>query len=113
MGWKNGLGKVRQMGEQEKMGWKNGLQHMSKKNNNGGGDLMRKLKRDEIEQIKKQNVHLEETIETLRKDIVKEAIASDKKQDLSHATKTLVEKEKTYKEIRGIQEKLEDELSRL
>ena len=54
---------------------------------------------DEIQEVKKQKMNLEETIKTLRQGLVNEAIASDG--DRSHISKTtsfaktLVEKEKT------------------
>ena len=84
-------------------------------------NLKRKSKDDEIQQVKRQKINLEETIETLKQNLVSEAIASDgaTKKDRDHATKaasfakTLVEKEKTYKELCGIQEKLEVEYAAL
>ena len=66
-------------------------------------DLKRKHMRDEIENVKRQKMALEKSVETLRKNLVSEAIASDGNQD--HAVKaasfgkTLVEKEGMLKDL--------------
>ena len=66
-------------------------------------DLKRKLMTDEIENVKRQKMALEKSVETLRKNLVSEAIASDGNQD--HAfkaasfAKTLVEKESMLKDL--------------
>ena len=52
-------------------------------------NLKRKSKDEEIQQVKRQKINLEETIETLKQNLVSEAIASDgaTKKNRDHATK--------------------------
>lgn len=72
---------------------------------------------DEIQEVKKLKINLEETIKTLRPSLMNEAVVSDT--DHSNAVKatlfakTLIEKEKTLKDLIMVQGKLEDEYKAL
>ena len=75
-------------------------------------------KREELEVVKQKKRNLEGSIKTLRDSLVAEAIASDGTSNNDHQehitkaasfAKTLVEKEKTLKDLAGIVGKLEDE----
>ena len=74
--------------------------------------LKRKHMKDEIETVKRQKVALEQSVKTLRENLICEAIAGDGSQ--THAVKaasfakTLVEKESTLKDLNIALEKLED-----
>ena len=74
--------------------------------------LKRKHMKDEIETVKRQKVALEQSVKTLRENLICEAIAGDGSQ--THAVKaasfakTLVEKESTLKDLKIALEKLED-----
>ena len=80
-------------------------------------NLKRKMKNEEIQQIKKTKLDLEDTITSLKNSLVTEALASEGATGKDHATraasfaKSLVEKEKTKKELDEIQEKLEKEFA--
>ena len=82
-------------------------------------NLKRKLKMDEIDNVKKQKLILEKAISALREGIITETLAADKSQDLSNTAKaasfcrTLKEKEKTLSEIDTIRTKLEEEYKHL
>ena len=71
----------------------------------------------EIENVKKQKMAVEKSVETLYENLVSEAIASDGNRD--HAmkaasfAKTLVEKESMLKELNMTFEKLEEEFKLL
>ena len=58
---------------------------------------------DKIENVKRQKMAVQKSVETLRKNLVSEAIASDDNQDhvvyVASFEKTLVEKESTLKEL--------------
>ena len=75
-------------------------------------DLKRKHMTDEIENVKRQKMALEKGVETLRKNLVSETIASDGNQD--HAVKaasfgkTLAKKESMLKDLNLALEKLEE-----
>ena len=81
------------------------------------GELKRKSKQEEIKQLKRQKLDLVQTIETLKQNLMNEAIASDgnSKDVRSHATKaasfakTLQEKEKTCTELCDFETKVEAE----
>ena len=71
---------------------------------------------DEIENVKRQKMAVEKNVETLRKNLVSEAIASDGNRD--HAVKasfakTLVEKESMSNNLNMALEKLEEEFKLL
>ena len=80
-------------------------------------ELKRKSKEEEIKKIKRRNLHLRKTIQSLKQSLCDEAIASDQnsKDGHEHATKaasfakTLKEKEETYKELSECETKVQDE----
>ena len=80
-------------------------------------DLKRKHMKDEIENVKRQKMAVEKSVETLPKNLVSEATASDGNQD--HAVKaasfakTLGEKESILKDLNMALEKLEEDFKLL
>lgn len=77
--------------------------------------LKRKLKQQEIQNIKKQKLNIEDSIKSLRKSIEEETLAADKEQDLTKVSKAvafmgmLSKKETALKELLDIEKKLEHE----
>ena len=68
--------------------------------------------KDETETVKRQKVALEQSVKTLRENLICEAIAGDGSQThtvkAASFAKTLVEKESTLKDLNIALEKLED-----
>ena len=79
-------------------------------------ELKRKSKEDEVKEVKRRKLELEESMNTLKKSLYEEAILSAQKQGgKDHATKaasfakSLKEKETVYEELNVIEKKLEIE----
>ena len=72
----------------------------------------RKLKEEEVKQMKRQKLDVEQTIETLKKSLCEEAIVSAQQNGRDYATKvassakTLKEKEVLYHELCGLEKRL-------
>ena len=81
--------------------------------------LKRKLKGEEVKEMKKKKLDLQQTIETLRKSLNEEAIASAAEDGKAHATKAaafakaLKEKERLYEKLCGFEKILESEYKAL
>ena len=78
-------------------------------------DLKRKMKHDEISNVKKQRVELEATVQSLTDGIIKEALLADDKKDPASTAKAaafcraLNQKKETLAVLTKAQEKLEAE----
>ena len=79
------------------------------------GELKRKLKFDKIENIKKQKLTLQKTIDSLRVGFEKKTLEADKNQGLGSISKsvsflrTIKEKEKIQTELTDVESVLENE----
>ena len=91
------------------------LAHESKKGHAKKSERTKK----EVKEKKRQKLELEHTIETLKKSLYDEAIASAQQNGRDHATKatsfaqTLKEKEVLYDKLCGFEEKLQNEYKTL
>ena len=80
----------------------------------------KKLKKEELKEMKRQKLDVEQTIETLKKNLCEEAIVSAQQNGWDHATKAasfakiLNEKELLYHELLcGLDERLQNEYKAL
>ena len=97
------------------------LAHESKKcdTQKSEKEQKRKLKEEEVKEMKRQKLDFEQTIETLKKSLYEEAIASAPQNGRDHATKAasfaqrLKEKELLYDKLCGFEEKLQNEYKTL
>ena len=91
------------------------LQKAAEKKIKSTRELKRKRKFDEIENIKKQKLTLQKTIDSLREGLEKETLGADKNQDLGSILKaasflhTIKEKEKILTELTYVGSILENE----
>ena len=75
----------------------------------------RKLKQEEIQNVKKQKLNVEDAINALRKSVNCETLAADQEQNLTRVSKAaaiirmISEKEKTLRELTDAEKKLEKE----
>ena len=86
---------------------------MAKKEDNV--NRKRKLKQEEIQNVKKQKLNVEDAINALRKSVNCETLAADQEQNLTRVSKAaaiirmISEKEKTLRELTDAEKKLEKE----
>ena len=91
------------------------LQKAAEKKTKSTRELKRKQKFDVIENIKKQKITLQKTIDLLQESFEKETLEADKIQDLGSTSKaalflhTIKEKEKTLTELIDVELVLENE----
>ena len=91
------------------------LQKAAEKKTKSTRALKRKQKFDVIENIKKQKITLQKTIDLLQESFEKETLEADKNQDLVSTSKaasflrTIKEKEKTLTELTDVELVLENE----
>ena len=91
------------------------LAHESKKGDaqKSEEEQKRKSKEEKVKQMKRQKLDMEQTIETLKKSLYEEVIASAQQNGRDHATKaasfaqTLKEKEVLYDKLCGFEENLQ------
>ena len=91
------------------------LQKAAEKKTKSTRELKRKQKFDVIENIKKQKITLQKTIDLLQESFEKETLEADKNQDFGSTSKaasflrTIKEKEKTLTELTDVELVLENE----
>ena len=87
---------------------------MAKKEDNV--NRKRKLKQEEIQNVKKQKLNVEDAINACRKSVNCETLAADQEQNLTRVSKAaaiirmISEKEKTLRELSDAEKKIEKEL---
>ena len=86
---------------------------------NSEKSLKRKVKTEKLENIKRRKTDLQKTIKGLRKSFESETLKADKEQivygfnKVAAILKSVLEKEKTLKEIESAHENVENELKKM